>query len=146
MVPSDPPLDENNDKAKGLTEEIISEEAESAQPALEKLSLQKKITIDNTLGVDDIQLDEIEGLNNNDFSADTLEFESVSRRPKRKNTGLKVILLFLMGYRNYLSTFFPKFVILQTCQSGFIGFLNHGSAQPYLTQLSTVLELIFWPR
>jgi len=50
----------------------------------------------------DIKLDEIDGLDNSDFSTDTLEFEMVNRRPKRKFYKIKpllfLIVIFGAGY------------------------------------------------
>ena len=104
MVTSDLPPDENDKNSKQPDEEGIPDEAASREISEEPLSSQNRISIDKEIDSDDIQLDEIEGLDNNDFRPDTLEFESISRRPKRRTFGLKLILLFfVVGIGGYFS-------------------------------------------
>ena len=104
MAASDLPPDDNDENSKEPTEESVSHEEVSIELSGEPLGSQNKISVGEEKDISDIQLDEIEGLDNNDFRADTLEFESISRRPRRRTAGLKIILLVaVIGVGGYFS-------------------------------------------
>jgi hypothetical protein len=104
MASSEIPPDEENEISKELTDENVAQEGSSVEITRKSVNPSEQFSIDQDLQVNDIQLDEIEGLNNNDLRADTLEFESISRRPKRRTAGIKAILfLLVIGVGGYFA-------------------------------------------
>jgi hypothetical protein len=104
MASNEIPPDEENEVSKGTTGENVSQGGSPTENMGEAVNPSDQFLIDQDVQLNNIQLDEIEGLDNNDLRADTLEFESISRRPKRRTAGIKAILFFLViGLGGYFS-------------------------------------------
>jgi cell division septation protein DedD len=96
MAPSEVPPDEKDELSKEPTGQNVSQDGSAIEFNGEIFNPADQFSIDQDPQVKDIQLDQIEGLDNNDLRADTLEFESISRRPKRRTAGIKTVLFFLV--------------------------------------------------
>jgi len=102
MAPSDLPPDQDNDNSSNVNGKNVIQEPNVAELIEEVAEPVYQSTIDEDEQVDNLQFDQIDGLDNNDLTADTLEFESINRRPKRKVFSIKIILvLFMFGVGGY---------------------------------------------
>ncbi len=96
MTSSDIPPDKDIENTVDPSSESDSQNTPSIQSRDEATNSSYQSSVDGGVTVSDIQLNEIPGLDNNDFRADTLEFESISRRPRRRTIGIRVILFLLI--------------------------------------------------
>ena len=104
MTSSEIPPDDDNGTLGGSIGKNIHKGASSIEPTEETIGTSVKFSLDQDTTINDIHLDEIEGLDRNDFRADTLEFEAISRRPKRRTAGIKTLLfLLIIGVGGYFS-------------------------------------------